>query len=70
MIEPTIMDGVPNEPGFYFINHHLWDWLVVHISEYNEGLCAINHDRGLSVKVYEDEFSDYTWSERIAEPTD
>lgn len=64
-IKPKILDGAPKEPGYYFNKCPQYkndNWTLTEVYNEDGRLVAKNLDN------YQD-FTLYTWSERIAEPT-
>lgn len=70
-VSPDVMDGVPEEPGYYFakLSDNPVVWELYELSHVGGNLmyaevCASDLDKNIET----DEISDFTWSERIKPP--
>jgi hypothetical protein len=73
-VKPDVMDGVPDEPGYYLVNLREEPVYGPTVGEYsyvlvrnNDGLEAIEPERYLLL-IREEKFDNHKWSERIVPP--
>ena len=74
LIQPDVMDGVPDECGYYLVRHKettMPKWFQANITIRADDGKYIVMGRGRDVDdpwIEENEFNDYLWTERIGEP--